>query len=306
MERVREAIERVARRDTTVLITGESGTGKELAARAVHLASERAAGPFVSLNCAAIPTELFESELFGHRRGAFTGAHEDRSGRFEDARGGTLVLDELGTLQPAMQAKLLRVLDSGEYQPVGSSTQRRADVRIVASTNADLRASVAAGTFRADLYYRIAVFPIEMPALRERLDDLPELVQSILERIGGHSLRSEHFAEPELSGHLRAHDWPGNVRELRNLVERATILAAGPMELRALLPGLIGAQRQVRAERTELGADLTLKQNLDALGRQLIQEALARSGGRKKGAAELLGVDSRNLGYYLRRHGVSC
>ena len=278
MERVREAIERVARRDTTVLITGESGTGKELAARAVHLASERAAGPFVSLNCAAIPTELFESELFGHRRGAFTGAHEDRSGRFEDARGGTLVLDELGTLQPAMQAKLLRVLDSGEYQPVGSSTQRRADVRI----------------------------PVEMPALRERLDDLPELVQSILERIGGHTLRSEHFAEPELLAHLRAHDWPGNVRELRNLVERATILAAGPMELRALLPGLIGAQRQVRAERPELGADLNLKQNLDTLGRQLIEEALARSGGRKKGAAELLGVDSRNLGYYLRRHGVSC
>jgi transcriptional regulator with GAF, ATPase, and Fis domain len=220
MTRVLADIARVAPTEATVLVVGESGTGKELAARALHAASRRANGPFVCVNCAALPTELFESELFGHRKGAFTGAIADRKGRFEEARGGTLVLDEIGTLPAAMQSKLLRVLDTFEYQEVGDSVTRRADVRIVAATNEDLAQRARAGTFRADLYYRLHVFPLVMPPLREHKADIPDLARALLAQRGCSEAAIAERLTPGLLALLQEHDWPGNVRELENVIER--------------------------------------------------------------------------------------
>ncbi len=306
--RLRGLIEQVARTDATVLITGESGTGKELVALEIHRASRRAAGSFVAVNCAAVAETLFESEFFGHRRGAFTGAVADRPGRFAEAEGGTLVLDEIGTLRPEMQAKLLRVLESGEYQPVGESRSRRADVRVIAVTNEDLGAAVAEGSFRGDLFYRLNVFPIRVPPLRERREDVGVIAAHLLRRLRATWGAAEEAAaaeglSPEVAAVLEAYRWPGNVRELRNVLERAVILAGGRVPDAAIFREILGDG--ARAEGTTDRTSLNLRERVDVLERDLILEALARTGGKKREASALLGVDPRNLGYYLRKHGLS-
>jgi two-component system, NtrC family, nitrogen regulation response regulator NtrX len=240
MSRLYALIARAAPSEGRVLITGENGTGKELVARALHRHSRRAAGPFVRVNCAAVPTELIESELFGHERGAFTGATAVRRGKFELADGGTLFLDEVGDMAPAMQAKLLRVLQENEFERVGGSETLRVDVRVLAATNRDLDAEVTAGRFREDLFYRLAVVQLRAPPLRERREDLPELIASFLAEACRRNGRRPLRLAPEAVALLAAHDYPGNVRELKNLVERLTILCDGPevsgSEARALLP----------------------------------------------------------------------
>jgi transcriptional regulator with GAF, ATPase, and Fis domain len=305
MSRVRDLIAQVAPTDAFVLITGESGTGKELAAAAIHDASARADRPLVRVNCAAIPESLFESEFFGHRRGAFSGAIADRTGRFAEADGGTLVLDEIGTLGLDMQAKLLRVLESGEYQVVGESRTRVADVRLIAVTNENMDARVKEGTFRSDLFYRINIFPITVPPLREHASDLPELVTHVLGRLasrrGGPSDAVSRLS-PDALASLRAYRWPGNVRELRNVLERALIVSGPGAPTAATFAGILEAPMRAG---DAIGQDaFHLRRNLDDHERQLILAALEETGGRKKEAAGLLGVDPRNLGYYLRKHGL--
>ncbi len=303
MERVRHMIRQVAPTETTVLVSGESGTGKELVSAQVHANSKRAEGAFVVVNCAAVPEALFESEFFGHRRGAFSGAHIDREGRFAEAEGGTLVLDEVQSLGLDVQAKLLRVLESGEFQMVGESRTRRVDVRIVAATNTDLERLVTEGGFRSDLYWRLNVFPLAVPPLREHREDLPELVDDlgtrIVARLGGGSPFAIEAAALDL---MQAYDWPGNVRELRNLLERAAILAPpGGSLSAAFLDDLLG---KTRFTVSAVAGDLNLKKRLEVVERETILEALTRTGGSKKDAAGLLGLDPKNLSYYLRKHAV--
>ena len=228
VKQVIERLEKVAPTPARVLITGENGTGKELVARAIHLLSSRARGPFVEVNCAAIPTELIESELFGHVKGSFTGAFADRAGKFELADGGTLFLDEIGDMSLSAQAKVLRALEEGVISRVGSGKTQQVDVRVVAATNKDLKAEIAAGLFREDLLYRLNVVPIEVPPLRARRADVPQLVEHFVGQLGrAGGLQPKPFA-PEAVQRLAAHDWPGNIRELRNAVERLLILTTGP------------------------------------------------------------------------------
>ncbi|HMH82997.1 MAG TPA: sigma-54 dependent transcriptional regulator [Gemmatimonadales bacterium] len=228
VKQVIERLEKVAPTPARVLITGENGTGKELVARAIHLLSSRARGPFVEVNCAAIPTELIESELFGHVKGSFTGAFADRAGKFELADGGTLFLDEIGDMSLSAQAKVLRALEEGVISRVGSGKTQEVDVRVVAATNKDLKAEIAAGRFREDLLYRLNVVPIEVPPLRARRADVPQLVEHFVGQLGrAGGLQPKPFA-PEAVQRLAAHDWPGNIRELRNAVERLLILTTGP------------------------------------------------------------------------------
>ncbi|MBL8804382.1 MAG: sigma-54-dependent Fis family transcriptional regulator [Planctomycetes bacterium] len=302
LARVRALIDQVGPTDATVLVTGESGTGKELVGEQVHRASARASKSLVRVNCSAVPPTLFESEFFGHRRGAFSGAVSDRVGRFAEAQGGTLVLDEIGTLPPEMQAKLLRVLENGEYQVVGESRTRVADARVIALTNENLPERVAKGEFRADLYYRINVFPIALPPLRTHKEDLPQIADAILAGLRDAGRGPVRLDASALEV-LQSYDWPGNVRELRNLLERASIVAGlRPIDaalVRALLEPTLSLSPSAGSD------DLNLRRNLDAAEMQLVQRALDRSEGRKKDAAEMLGIDPRNLGYYLRKHGLS-
>jgi len=270
VRRVREQIAQVSRFDTTVLITGESGTGKEGVARELHRLSPRSAGPFVPVNCGAIPAELLESELFGHEKGAFTGALTTRRGRFELAQGGTLLLDEIAEMSPLMQVKLLRVLQERVYERVGSGEQRLADVRIVAATNRDLEAEVAAGRFRGDLYFRLNVFPIPLPPLRERVEDLPALLESLNTRLAGRGFVRVEFTAAAL-GALRTHRWPGNVRELENLLERLAIAGGtGPASI-------AGAARQVDA--IDLPAGYRSKESSTAGPRAAIDPGSPHAGG---------------------------
>jgi sigma-54 specific flagellar transcriptional regulator A len=236
IEAINRSILQVAAHDSTALILGESGTGKEVVARAIHDASPRAARPFVPVNCGAIPAELLESELFGHEKGAFTGAICARQGRFEIANGGTLFLDEIGDMSPVMQVKLLRVLQERVFERVGSNTPIRSDVRIVAATHQDLEAAIERGTFRRDLYYRLCVFPIEMPPLRERLDDLEVLVEEIAERQSASGWPRVRLSRAALSV-LRGYPWPGNVRELANLIERLAVECGDRVVRPEELPG---------------------------------------------------------------------
>ncbi len=302
MAQVRQMVERVAPADATVLVSGESGTGKELVAAEIHKQSPRAEGSLVLVNCAAVPATLFESEFFGHKKGAYSGAHADRSGRFAEAAGGTLVLDEVHTLGADVQAKLLRVLETGEYQMVGESRTRVVDVRIVAVTNANLDELVREGAFRTDLFYRLNVFPIEVPPLREHKEDIPEIVLELFARMRGRATggAEEQGLDAEALAVLCGYAWPGNVRELRNILERALILAPSGRIDAGLLRELLGAStRAIPPER-----ELNLRVRLEATERQIVQEALARTEGSKKLAAQLLGVDPKNLSYYLRKHGL--
>jgi len=239
--RMLELIGRVAPSDTAALLLGESGTGKELAAHAVHRASPRANGPFVPVDCSGLTESLFESELFGHEKGSFTGAHSQKLGLVEAARGGTLFLDEIGEVPLNLQVKLLRLLETGTYRRVGSVEPRQAEFRLVCATHRDLEMMVETGAFRRDLYYRISAFPIEMPALRERIEDLPYLIASLLERLAPE--RTVELDE-EAMACLTAHHYPGNIRELRNLLERALLLSDGRLISRRHFPGLTGAQEE--------------------------------------------------------------
>jgi DNA-binding NtrC family response regulator len=305
IEEVRRLCSQVARSELTVLVTGESGTGKELVASEIHRQSLRAEKNFVRVNCAAITETLFESEFFGHRRGSFTGAIADRVGRFGEAEGGTLALDEIGVLKPEMQAKLLRVLETGEYQVVGESRTRVADVRVIAITNEELAARVKDGNFRSDLYYRLNVFPIRVPPLRERRKDIPLLADYFLRRARAPLGRSPSGEGPASSADAAAvlaeYPWPGNVRELRNVMERASILAGDGLPDAALFSRILGSGGPTGEDED----DLNIRRRVDALERRLIATALKKVGGRKRDAAQLLGVDPKNLGYYLKKHEIA-
>ncbi len=288
--RLRTAIrllERVAPTESTVLLTGESGTGKELFARALHALSPRRAGPFVAVNCAAIPEQLMENELFGHEKGAFTGADRRQPGRFELAAGGTLLLDEIGELSPGVQGKVLRVLEERTFERVGGGRTLRAEVRLVAATNRDLQAMVAAGAFRSDLYFRLDVFPVELPALRERASDIPLLARHLLAGIARRLRREPPQLDEEAAALLAAEPWPGNVRELGNVLERALILADGAilraMDVRPLLRPLAAA------------SGLTSGSTSAAAGgeRERLRQALVAADGDKREAAKALGWSYR-------------
>jgi two-component system nitrogen regulation response regulator NtrX len=294
---VRALIERVGPTEARVLLTGESGTGKELAAAAVHAASRRAGRPFVTVNCAAIPRDLVESEMFGHERGAFTGATERRLGRFELAHGGTLFLDEIGDLSADAQAKLLRTLETGELQRLGAEGSQRVDVRIIAATNRRLEDAVAGGDFREDLFFRLNVFPIRLPPLRERLADLPVLVAHLAERV--RPRQAPRFT-PEAVAALARYGWPGNVRELANLVERLGILCGPTVDAAAV-------REVLRGEPAAPAAALPgrpLSDALDDYERVLIGAALSQAQGNIAEAARLLQTDRANLYRRIRRLGL--
>ncbi len=298
-----DVVAKVAPHTTTVLITGPSGTGKEVVARELHRLSPRAGGPFVAVNCAAIPEALLESELFGHVRGAFTGAVGDHAGLFEEATGGTLFLDEVGELPTALQAKLLRALQDGEIRRVGDRASRRVDTRVVAATARDLEAEIAAGRFREDLYYRLNVIGIRLPPLAERPEDLPPLIDKLLARHCARLGVSAPQVEPDALRALLDHPWPGNVRELSNALERALVLARGRAIARDDLPAAVLAAAKPPGPRS-LGADLTLKRHGGALEEEIIREALQRSGGNRRETARLLGISVRALFYKLKHLGI--
>ena len=289
--------ELVAESRSTVLITGETGTGKELVARAIHARSGQRDMPMIKVNCAAIPETLIESELFGHVRGAFTGASFSKKGRFALADGGTIFLDEIGTLSIAVQAKLLRVLQDREFEPLGAERTQKVDVRVIAATNRDLRQMVAAGKFQEDLYYRLNVIPISLPALRERREDIPMLVEHFLRRFSRDSGKRIDDVEQSVMVELERYDWPGNVRELENTIERAVVLATGPKLTRDTL-WLVGA---TSAPSSGLPT-MRLHANLEWAERETIRRALEQSGGVKKDAAELMGISQRALSHYLQKY----
>jgi two-component system response regulator AtoC len=293
---------KVARHPSTVLITGESGTGKELIARHIHAASPRSAAAFVAVNCGAIPEALLESELFGHAKGAFTGAVADRIGLFEEASGGTLFLDELGELPLPLQVKLLRALQEGEVRRVGDSTSRHVDVRLVAATARDLESDVSEGRFRADLYYRVNVVRIHLPALRERAEDVPELVRHFIDRFNRRLGLHVSGTTPEVMRALMDYPWPGNVRELENIVERAMVLTDGPQLGVQQLPSL--GSGPTRADAAPSPLDLSVKRRTDELERALIREALERTRGNRTRAAKLLDLSHRALLYKIREYGL--
>ncbi len=305
--KLRALLERVAATDATVLITGESGSGKEIVARAIHTLSVRSGRAFVPVNCAAIPHELLESEMFGHERGAFTGAAGPRHGLFSTADGGTLFLDEIGEMPLQLQAKLLRVLEDGIVRPVGSDRATRVDARIIAASNADLIAAVRKGGFREDLFYRLQVVPIIIPPLRERRSDIPLLIDYFLDRMRQRLPGRDWTVTREAMVHLWSYDWPGNVRELENMVERLVIMCEDSVIDTPLLPGnLVTAGRMAE---TRIPATLGEKGvNLNAMVRELegrmINEALKQTGGNKQAAARLLGLKRTTFSAKLRRCGV--
>jgi transcriptional regulator with GAF, ATPase, and Fis domain len=299
LRQVLRDVEQVAETDATVLVLGETGTGKELIAKALHESSARRDKPLVKLNCTALPASLIESELFGHERGAFTGATRKREGRFAMAHGGTLFLDEIGELPADLQAKLLRVLQEGEFEPVGSSQTRKVDVRIVAATHRDLRAAVQEGRFREDLFYRLNVFPIHLPALRERVEDIPLLVEAFAERFAKRLGRVIAPASPECIRRLQAYRWPGNVRELQNVVERAVIASrTGLLEADRCLPEPVQPASPAAAGETGYDAPVLTIDQLRQLERDNIVRALGQCGWRisgESGAARLLNMNPSTL-----------
>jgi transcriptional regulator with GAF, ATPase, and Fis domain len=294
MRDVRGLIEKVAPTDATVLIQGESGTGKELVARAVHKLSPRAEQPFICLNCAAVPAELIESELFGHKRGAFTGAVEDRKGVFRAAHTGTLFLDEIEATSPSMQVKLLRALQVGEIKPVGDNNVQQVDVRLVAATNTDLDASAQQGHFREDLFYRINVFPIMLPPLRDRVEDIPNLVRHFLDKFTVQTGKVVRGIDPVAMELLNRYSWPGNVRELENEIERAHILCAegSSLSVRCLSPRITSAAE--RADKPPVES-VTLKDAVEELEEKMIRETLKSLGGNRTLTARKLGLSRQGL-----------
>jgi DNA-binding NtrC family response regulator len=302
-------VRRVAPTDVTVLITGESGTGKEVIARALHDSSRRAAAAFVALNCSALPAELIESELFGHVRGAFTGADRDREGLFAAADGGTLFLDEIGELAPAAQAKLLRALEERKVTPVGTSKEMAVDVRVVAATNRPLDALVGAGEFRADLLYRIGVVQLQLPPLRERREDIPALATHFIAHFAERHGRAAPPLDETARRMLLAYDWPGNVRELRNAMERAVVMAEDASIQVADLPQAVTESaaplRPVDAALAELPYTEARSRAIDAFERSFLAAALERNGGNVSATARVLGLHRQSLQKMLRRLGLA-
>lgn len=314
-------ISQVTRTDSTVLVQGESGTGKEIVAQVIHYHSLRSKGPFVKVNCAALSETLLESELFGHVKGAFTGAIQDRKGRFMQANRGTILLDEIGCMSLAGQAKLLRVLEEREFEPVGSSVTTSVDVRVIAASKMNLKEAVAEGKFREDLYYRLNVFSVYMPSLREKKEDIPLLAQHFL-RIYSLTVGKEVQAlAPETLELMMQYDWPGNVRELKNAVEHAVIVAKGPVILPSNLPSNLvipgeapdpntsGAESNpatlnIVKNDADLPEEAGLREKLNMCEKRFVQDALKRAKGVKKKAAAILHIDPRNFSYLLRKHGL--
>ena len=299
MQEVIERAELVAETKSTVLITGETGTGKEMVARLIHHRSAQREMPLIKVNCAAIPETLLESELFGHLRGAFTGASMTKRGKFALADGGSIFLDEIGTLSTAIQAKLLRVIQEREFEPLGSERIQRVDVRVIAATNRDLKQMVTDGRFQEDLYYRLNVIPIGIPSLRERRDDIPVLIEHFVEKHRQRTGKRIDRIEPDVVESLQRYDWPGNVRELENTIERAVVLATGPLLTQQSI-SLLGATSTT----TSGLPSLRLHQNLEWVERETIRRALEQSGGIKKDAAETMGISQRALSYYLAKYRI--
>ncbi len=303
MQSIFEQIRRVAATDSGVLVTGETGTGKELVARAIHSLSNRSEKLFVPVNCAAIPLDLLESELFGHARGAFTGASETRVGKFEMAHDGTLFLDEIGDMHLRLQAKILRVLEEGVVERVGSNRSVHVDTRVISATHTHLESSIAEGTFRNDLYYRLNVIQIKLPPLRERREDIQPLAERFLEDLAVRIGRQPLVLDADALELLRDYPWPGNVRELRNVCERLSVLCDGERVSDELVARLVDMPEPA-TEIAELavGGSATLVETVLAAEAAVIEKALADSGGNKARAARLLGISERNLWYKLKKH----
>ncbi len=307
MTALRQRIAAVAATDETVLICGESGTGKELVARCLHAASSRAGRALVSLNCPALSPQLMESELFGHEKGAFTSADTPRVGRFELAEGGTILLDEITEIDPSLQAKLLRVLQERTYERVGSSATRRADVRVVATTNRDIQKEVAQGRFRQDLYYRLAVVPLVIPPLRERWEDVPQLLKHFLSQAASRLNKPSCEMTPDSLELLCRYNWPGNVRELENLTTRASILFYGrPLQVEEIRPWLIDSEGSSLTNLDASSSDsIAPGMKLDDIERKLIESTLEQFGGHRAKAAVALGIGIRTLSNKLRQYGYA-
>jgi Nif-specific regulatory protein len=300
MQEVYDLIGRVCRSDTTVLIRGESGVGKELVAHAIHYNSRRAKKPFVKVNCAALPENILESELFGHEKGAFTGAHQQRKGRFELADGGSIFLDEVGDLTAQMQIRLLRVLQEKEFERVGGTETIRADVRVLAATNRDLEELIAGGRFRQDLYYRLNVFPIRIPPLREHKTDILLLADHFVDKYSTrHHKTIKRISTPAIDM-LMAYHWPGNVRELENCIERAVLMSNDEVIHGHHLPPTLQT-----AEFSGTTLRGSLQETLDNVERELIIEALKSSRGNRAKAARMLGITERVMGLRVAKHGIS-
>ncbi|MCL4707188.1 sigma-54 dependent transcriptional regulator [bacterium] len=301
MQEVFRMLQKVAPTDSSVIIYGESGTGKELVARAIHKNSNRSTGPFVRVNCGALSETLLESELFGHEKGAFTGALKRKLGRFELAQAGTIFLDEIGDISPNLQIKLLRVLQEKEFERVGGEETVSVDVRVIAATHRILKEEVASGRFREDLYYRLHIVPINLPALRQRLDDLPVLVEHFLQRLG-HELRKPNLQiAPATLDMMRNYHWPGNVRELENVLERAAVLCEGADITLADLPPLVKDRNAILSLSDD---NLDLNKTLEEVERAMLERAMTRAHGVKAEAARILGIKTTTLLYKLGKYGM--
>jgi DNA-binding NtrC family response regulator len=300
MQRVMDLVRRVAPSDATILITGESGTGKELIAQAIHANSLRSQGPFVTVNCGALPDALLESELFGHVRGSFTGAVRDKEGLFKVASKGTLFLDEIAEMSPTLQVKLLRALQEREVLPIGATKPVRVDVRVIAATNADIEKKQKSGDFRSDLYYRLAVIPVQLASLRERKEDIPVLVNHFMERVCSRNELPVKGVSPDAMRLLLAYSWPGNVRELENTIERAVILTESDTVTPETLPGKIHASETSSFRLSASDPPMTLEE----LEREHLLQVLENTGWQKKRASEILGIDPSTIYRKLQRYGI--
>ena len=300
MQAAAATIKQVAETDVPVLLRGETGVGKDLVARAIHERSKRRDAPFVAVNCGGFTEELFTSELFGHKRGAFTSAHADRPGRFTLAEGGTLFLDEIGEVSHKNQVELLRVLESHEFQPLGDPQVHRADVRIIAATNRDLEAAVATGGFREDLYYRLNVIPIDIPPLRQRREDISVLVEMCLDETCRAQNKPPKKISPEAMESLRAYDWPGNVRQLRNLLQRLVVTTPATVILPEHLPGPLGELADGPGQ-----FSMPLGSSLQEVEAELIRQTLQRLTGNRREAAAILGISVRSLQYKLKQYNIT-
>lgn len=295
-----DLVERIADTNSTVLITGESGTGKELFAKAIHYNSGRRERSFIAVDCGVIPENLMESELFGHTKGAFTGAHAAKRGLFVEADKGTIFLDEIGNLTPPLQAKLLRVLQEREVKPVGSTEITRVDVRVIAAANEDLRQAVSNGTFRDDLFYRLSVIPLHVPPLRERREDIPLLINHFLDKVcRGHKIKTKEI-DPKVLNSMIAYSWPGNVRELENLIERMVLISSGSLIGPELLPAEILEERIPSAPARD-----TLSGQLAGTEKEAILQALERADGNRTKAARLLGISRASLYNKLKQYDIT-
>ena len=309
MRAIFDMIQTVAPQTSRVLITGESGTGKELVARAIHENSARSHAPFITINCGAFPETLLESELFGYLKGAFTGANENRRGLFQAAHGGTLFMDEIGNMDQTMQVKLYRVLQEGKVRPLGSTEESDVDVRVIAATNRDLEKAIAAGEFREDLFYRLSVIPIHVPALRERRDDIPLLARHFLERFRKTMEKPIEGISPQAMQKLEAYDWPGNVRELENTLERAVALESGPEISVGVLPDRmtgLGGSTPTTGGPADIGAfppeGVDFESVIAETEKRYLMAALAKAEGVRTHAAELLKISYRSFRHYAKKH----